>query len=59
MAIISWDLLDALGQMRALFGSHVAMIASRNDLDIAHALRDMRTLVNVTQSLPGLWTDSR
>jgi hypothetical protein len=35
------DSLDALGQMRALFGVHLAMIAARYGLDVRKDLRDM------------------
>ena len=30
----SWEFLDALGQMRGLFGVHIAMIAARYGLDV-------------------------
>ena len=30
----SWEFLDALGQMRGIFGVHVAMIAARYDLEV-------------------------
>jgi hypothetical protein len=38
---LSWEFLDALGQMRALFGVHLAMIAARYDLDVQGTLRDI------------------
>jgi hypothetical protein len=38
---LSWEFLDALGQMRALFGVHLAMIAVRYDLDVRGSLRDI------------------
>lgn len=38
---LSWEFLDALGQMRALFGVHLAMIAARYDLDVRGELRNI------------------
>lgn len=31
---LSWEFLDALGQMRGIFGVHIAMIAARFDLQV-------------------------
>lgn len=31
---MSWDFLDALGQLRAIFGIHIAMIAARYNLAV-------------------------
>jgi len=38
---LSWKFLDALGQMRAIFGVHIALIADQYDLDIRGSLRDI------------------
>lgn len=38
---LSWEFLDALGQMRALFGVHLAMIAARYDLQVRGGLREI------------------
>jgi len=38
---LSWEFLDALGQMRALFGVHLAMIAARYDLELRGGLLDI------------------
>lgn len=37
----SRDFLDALGQLRGIFGVHLAMIAARYDLDVHGSLRDI------------------
>lgn len=37
----SWDFLDALGQLRGVFGVHVAMIATRYDLDVQGDLQSI------------------
>lgn len=31
---LSWEFLDALGQLRGIFGVHVALIAARFGLDV-------------------------
>jgi hypothetical protein len=34
----SWDFQDALGQMRGIFGVHLALIAARYDLEVRGGL---------------------
>jgi hypothetical protein len=36
---LSWEFLDALGQLRGVFGVHIAMIAARYDLKVLGDLR--------------------
>lgn len=50
---LSWEFLDALGQMRALFGVHLAMIAARYDLDIRGELRNILPPESATDDLHG------
>ncbi len=38
---LSWEFQDALGQLRAIFGVHIAMIAARYDLEVHGHLRDV------------------
>lgn len=37
----SWEFLDALGQMRGIFGVHLAMIAARYDLEVQGDLENI------------------
>ena len=52
---LSWEFLDALGQMRALFGVHLAMIAARYDLDVRGNLRDILPAAPMADDLDGPW----
>lgn len=38
---LSWEFLDALGQLRGVFGLHIAMIAARYDLKVHGDLRSI------------------
>jgi hypothetical protein len=38
---LSWEFMDALGQLRGIFGVHIAMIAVRYDLPINGELADI------------------
>ena len=48
---LSWEFLDALGQMRALFGVHLAMIATRYDLEVRGGLRDILPPESLSEDL--------
>jgi hypothetical protein len=38
---LSWEFLDALGQLRAIFGVHIAIIAARYDLEVHGHLKNV------------------
>ncbi len=38
---MSWEFLDALGQLRGIFGVHIALIAAQFDLDVRGSLGDI------------------
>lgn len=50
---LSWEFLDALGQMRALFGVHLALIAARYDLDVRGDLRNILPPESAADDLAG------
>jgi hypothetical protein len=48
---MSWEFLDALGQLRGVFGVHIALIAARYDLVVHGDLRDVLPSAPTPQDL--------
>ncbi|MBB4100472.1 DUF6650 family protein [Sphingomonas kyeonggiensis] len=50
---LSWEFLDALGQLRAIFGIHIALVAAEFDLEVRGEL----TNILPPEPKAGDWTD--